>query len=159
MRRFVLVLAILAVGLTGLLEYRRSLRPSSLAPLAFHMAPAEACRGLSTLERRGFGILFKDCLEYRTGLVVEEGEAALPTPGAPQDSLTVAVERVAGKVRITGSRRHRRRSSLSAAGCQWQSSSVWKMPSLVMACSSACRSSPLAELPCTPWQRRPSSPM
>jgi len=100
MRRFVLVLAILAVGLTGLLEYRRSLRPSSLAPLAFHMAPAEACRGLSTLERRGFGILFKDCLEYRTGLVVEEGEAALPTPGAPQDSLTVAVERVAGKVRM-----------------------------------------------------------
>lgn len=98
MRRFVLLLALLAAAVTGVLEYRRNLRPSSLAPLQLRLGPAAAFQGLTPLERRGFGVLFKDCLEYRTGLAVVESEAALP--GGPQDALTVSLERAEGKVRM-----------------------------------------------------------
>lgn len=98
MRRFVLLLALLAAAFTGVMEYRRTLRPSTLAPLRFHLTAGDPLRGLTPLQRRGFGILLKDCLEYRTGLVVVESEAALPTPGAPRDSLSVSLERTPGKL-------------------------------------------------------------
>ncbi|WP_306598625.1 hypothetical protein [Geothrix sp. 21YS21S-2] len=98
MRRFVLLFALLAAAVTGVLEYRRNLRPSSRAPLELRLAPATAFQGLTPLERRGFGVLFKDCLEYRTGLAVVESEAVLP--GGPQEALTVSLERPEGKVRM-----------------------------------------------------------
>ncbi len=96
MRRIVLILALLAAAFAGVLEYRRNLRPSAMAPLELRLGPPEAFPGLTPLERRGFGVLFKDCLEYRTGLAVVEGESALP--GGPGNALTVSLEPRGGKV-------------------------------------------------------------
>ncbi|BDU74698.1 tetratricopeptide repeat protein [Mesoterricola silvestris] len=96
MRRIVLLLALFAAASTAVLEYRRNLRPSSLAPLQLRLASAEAFPGLTPLERRGFGVLLKDSLEYRTGLAVVESEAVLP--GGPRDALTVALARTGGRI-------------------------------------------------------------
>ena len=95
MRRFVWLLLLAALAVSGGVEYQHSRRPMSQGPLLFLVA--KACPGVTPQQRLGFGLLFKDCLEYGSGLVVEEGETLL---AAPRASLTVDLSREHGRTRL-----------------------------------------------------------
>lgn len=88
MRRIVWLLLLVALGFSGWVEFRHSRRPMSEGPLVLILDAT--CPGVTPQQRLGFGLLFKDCLEYGSGLVVEQGETARAAPGA---SLTVALAR------------------------------------------------------------------
>lgn len=97
MRRFVWLLLLAALAFSGWVEYRHSRRPMSQGPLLFVLAPPEACRGLTSQQRQGFALLFKDCLEFGSGLVVEDSGTVL---APPQDSLTVSLSREGDRARL-----------------------------------------------------------
>lgn len=62
--------------------------------------PAGEWSGITPLQRMGFGVLLKDCLEYGSGLPVVEQAEAIPNPQRSRETLRVRVTRMGDEIRI-----------------------------------------------------------
>jgi len=100
MRRLIWIFVLLALAVSGWMEVRRARRPSRATPLQLVLAPGSQWRHVTAQQREGFGVLFKDCLEYGTGLSVEESEAVADGAQGPRDSLVVSLALEGEEVRI-----------------------------------------------------------
>jgi hypothetical protein len=95
-RRHWITFAIVLLGLV--LGYRQwSLARTRKPPVELMLAPAADWEGIAAAERAGFGVLFKDCLEFGGGLaVVEEAQAI----AGNLERLQVTVKRSGDQIRI-----------------------------------------------------------
>jgi tetratricopeptide (TPR) repeat protein len=90
-------LAVLGLGLAA--RYRLKAR-HPWGPTVLVLAPQTAWDNVTAAQRRGFGLLLKDCLEYGGGLTLVEQESVLPWKEGTQDTLTVHVLRMGDQIRI-----------------------------------------------------------
>jgi tetratricopeptide (TPR) repeat protein len=100
MRRTLWLLVLLAVlGLALAARYRLRNR-HRWGPTVLVLAPQAAWDNVTPAQRRGFGVLLKDCMEYSGGLTLVEQEAVLPWKAGTLDTLTIRVHRMGDQIRI-----------------------------------------------------------